>query len=335
MSLIKYAGSKAKLLDFLIPQIKENLDEGKLFVDLFAGTCSVSYALKDRNSIFCNDVQSYSKTIADALILNNKNLSSDSVKADIIDRPEESLASYDLFTKIYSDTYFSKSQCVEIDKIRSKIDQIESKWKRSIYLVALMHSMSYCASTTGHFAEYLRIKNNKSITERFVEKCNSLEVKKGRNKHFSSSLDYKKIVNYNEYEKLIKKAGLIYADPPYSDAQYSRFYHVLETLIKYDYPEVEHQGKYRKDRFFSDFCRKAKVESEFVNLFKFASENSSATLMISYVNHGRGLLSETKLTELAKRYYDRIMIKRADYKHSKLGNKGALKSVEEFLLICK
>jgi adenine-specific DNA-methyltransferase len=33
------------------------------------------------------------------------------------------------------------------------------------------------------------------------------------------------------------KADVVYIDPPYNSRQYSRFYHVLETLIKWDKPK--------------------------------------------------------------------------------------------------
>ncbi len=42
---------------------------------------------------------------------------------------------------------------------------------------------------------------------------------------------------------------------------YSRYYHVLETPIRYDYPGVSGKGRYRSNRFNTDFCRKAKVKT--------------------------------------------------------------------------
>jgi hypothetical protein len=58
--------------------------------------------------------------------------------------------------------------------------------------------------------------------------------------------------------------------------------------------------------------------------------------MLSYVNHGRGLLTENELLEIARKYYlsDKIKVKRKRYDHSTLGNKGR-NEVQEFLVICK
>ena len=56
---------------------------------------------------------------------------------------------------------------------------------------------------------------------------------------------------------------LVYIDPPYTNAHYSRFYHILETLVNYDYPELEFFGRYRNDRFQSSFCIKSEATQEF------------------------------------------------------------------------
>lgn len=44
------------------------------------------------------------------------------------------------------------------------------------------------------------------------------------------------------FEDLLKQddiknnVSFIYADPPYTDMQYSRYYHLLNIVAKYDYP---------------------------------------------------------------------------------------------------
>ena len=49
-------------------------------------------------------------------------------------------------------------------------------------------------------------------------------------------------IRVNKYKEVLAKAevannvDLIYIDPPYTNAHYSRFYHILETLVDYDYP---------------------------------------------------------------------------------------------------
>ena len=39
-------------------------------------------------------------------------------------------------------------------------------------------------------------------------------------------------------QKIFSNVGLVYADPPYTDMQYSRYYHLLNVAAKYEYPKL-------------------------------------------------------------------------------------------------
>jgi adenine-specific DNA-methyltransferase len=54
--------------------------------------------------------------------------------------------------------------------------------------------------------------------------------------------------------------AVVYADPPYSKEHYSRYYHVLESLERYDYPGSDGVGRYRDDRFRTPFSVRSEVE---------------------------------------------------------------------------
>lgn len=59
-----------------------------------------------------------------------------------------------------------------------------------------------------------------------------------------------------------QRIKLIYADPPYTDMQYSRYYHLLNVAAKYDYPEPTisrgkfTKGLYTEGRNQSDLSKK-------------------------------------------------------------------------------
>ena len=127
----------------------------------------------------------------------------------------------------------------------------------------------------------------------------------------------------------LKEVDTIYLDSPYSQEQYSRFYHILETVVKYDNPQVNFKAKYRDDRFMSNFCYKSKVEEEFKKIFSYCKMNS-INLVISYSN--KAVLSQDKLTELCKNYFENVELKEIEYKHSTQG-KGAT-SLKELLITC-
>jgi adenine-specific DNA-methyltransferase len=337
--IMRYAGNKAKLLNFIIPIITKRLRRGDTLFDLFAGTHSVGYALKARNRILANDIQEYSLIIGKALIEGNGGVTREAAMQEIIPLSSHASETYNLFEKSFPDTYFSRNQCREIDHLRYAIDVADiSAFKKCSYLCCLIYSMDKVASTTGHFAEYLsKVKSkyvqSKSVIENFLSRCNTFEVVKGgfRNKCFKNN--FSDFFNDSKLGEYLSSSDIVYADPPYSTAQYSRYYHVIETLVKYDYPALRFKGRYRSDRYFSGFSQATKVESEFEKLFSGIS-SFDKTLVLSYVNSGSGLLPENKLVEYSNSYFRRVKGPlRLNYNHSSLGN-GSPRKVEEIVLVC-
>lgn len=320
---IRYMGNKNKLLDFIIPEIEKITTPKSIVCDLMSGTNCIGYALKSRYTIYANDVQKYSECIAKALIENNLvTISKKSCKEDLEENYRKNLKEmeYNFFYKTYSDTYFSDLQCKDIDSIRFAIEQINDENKRDLYLTALMSVMCKVQSTTGHFAQYMpkyhkRIipLRNMNVWNEFISKCDDFKQiinNKMNNKSFN--LDYKKLIKLDE----MKKVETFYLDSPYSGEQYSRFYHILETIVKYDNPEVSYKAKYRNDRFMSDFCYKSKASNEFENIIKYCKINNS-NLVISYSN--KGVISCEELEALCRKCYDDVEVKTYDYKHSTQG----------------
>lgn len=328
-------GNKNKLLDFIIPEIINNSSKDDVICELMAGTNCVSYALKNKRKLYTNDIQYYSYIISNALIKNNsKVISSESAVKDLEENYKNNLESheYNFFEKNYSDTYFSLNQCVEIDSIRYAIDYINDMYTKSLYLVALMNAMCLCEATSGHFAQYLpsdhprleKIKN-KSIWNEFLKKCNDFKkiiFSKFENRCYN--LNYEKLIELPEFDNV----NLVYIDPPYTAEQYSRFYHILETICKYDNPKLEFKGLYRTDRFISPFSLRTKAFDEFDKLFSSLSSKGKK-IVLSYST--KGLIKEYEMEYLLKKYFKNCEIKRTSYNHSTQG-KGKIK-LEELLFI--
>lgn len=332
---IRYMGNKNKLLDFIIPEIIKNSSKDDVICELMAGTNCVSYALKDKRKLYTNDIQYYSYIISKALIKNNsKVISSESAVKDLEENYKKNHESheYNFFEKNYSDTYFSANQCVEIDSIRYAINYINDIDIKSLYLVALMNAMCVCEATSGHFAQYLpsnhprleKIKN-KSIWDEFLKKCNDftkIVFSKFDNKCFN--LNYEKLIELPEFDDV----NLVYIDPPYTGEQYSRFYHVLETICKYDNPELEFKGLYRTDRFTSPFSLRTKAFDEFDKLFSILASKDKK-IVLSYST--KGLIKEYEMEYLLKKHFKKCETKRTNYNHSTQG-KGNI-NLEELLFI--
>lgn len=251
--------------------------------------------------------------------------------------------SHYLFMKNYSGTYWSFEQCLWIDAIKSVAEEYKETFLYYVILSSLMYAMSYNSQSTGHYAQYRDATNKSSkldiliyrqreILPYFKNKFEQLKSYLGENKanHLVTSLDYGDCLD------LIEPETLVYADPPYAFVHYSRFYHALETLVKYDYPEVDYKGRYRMDRHQSPFCKRTEVNNAFSLLFNKIKEKR-ANLILSYSNTGMITLNEIKV--LAETLFDSIYtisVRMVDHTHSTMGRKeDKSKEVEEYLIIAK
>lgn len=250
---------------------------------------------------------------------------------------------YHLFTKYYSGTYWSFEQCLWIDALRRVAEDYRNTPIYYVILSSLMYSMSYCSQSTGHYAQYRDAKSESSkndiliyrlreIRPYFESKFNQLKQHLGSNNlnHTVTSLDYRKCLDK------IEIGTLVYADPPYAFVHYSRFYHAIETLVKYDYPKVDHKGRYRSDRHQSPFGRRTEVKKAFQDLF-LGIKKKKSDLILSYSN--TGMISLEEIIQIAKdnigKNYD-LSYKEQDYKHSTMGRSDdKSKDVKEYLVIAK
>lgn len=336
LNTVRYMGIKTKLLYEIIPAIQKVTPENGIVLDLMAGSNAVSYALKEFFTVYTNDVQEYSYVISKAVIENQKEtISSETAKEDLGENIEYNLKNkvYNFFEKTYSGTYFSKEQCIAIDSVRYAIEKTENEYKKALYLFALMCAMCKVQSTPGHFAQFMPSEHkriiplqNMDLLAEFYSKCDDYSFLCFTDKENKAyCCDYNDLLS----QDVIKKVDTIYLDSPYTQEQYSRFYHILETIVKYDCPTVNYKAKYRDDRFMSGFCYKNKAKSEFEKIIKFSKLNNS-DLVISYSN--KGLISPEDLVRLSEEYFGNVELKAIDYKHSTQG-KGEQK-LKEILIIC-
>lgn len=248
-----------------------------------------------------------------------------------------------LFIKNYSGTYWSFEQCLWIDALRIAAEEYSDTPVYNPILSSLMFAMAYNAQSTGHYAQYRDANNvasmkdiiiyrKKEVVPYFEKKLEELVEWTGPNEfnHTISSLDYRECLD------VIPKGTLVYADPPYAFVHYSRFYHTLETLIMYDYPEVLYKGRYRTDRHQSPFCKRTEVAIAFEIMFQKIKEKNSK-LVLSYSN--TGMISLEKIMHIAQTTFAGEYIvhsKAIDYIHSTMGrSEDKYREVKEYLIIAK
>lgn len=249
---------------------------------------------------------------------------------------------YGCFTSLYANAYFSLIQAAQIDSIRYALDTLRGRgvlkpaqfdWA----LLALGHAALRLANTTGHFAQFLRpsAQNYMRVTQQFRRSIfDEWLISLGSLKPTGTAQwRSKNIATRSDCDSLLRTmrnttdVGVVYCDPPYTDDQYSRFYHVWETLVLYDYPAVTGQGRYRSGRFTTDFSLRSKVAAAFQSLIDEVA-STGADLILSYPSNG--LLHEVDacpLDLLRMKYPKAHLALQVDHRHSTMGaSKGPAKA---------
>lgn len=377
--ILKYMGGKRELLTDINLAIKKMGVHADTLCDLFAGTAIVAYAFSDTYHIVSNDIQHYSSIFAETYMMDYSGYHDIPSLVEEIYNEAEALVievdkhypdykfvykeelsfqemekmeneqmslinhefddGFSFFKKSYSGTYWSYSQCKWIDAIRCVAEHRSNTDLYSAILSSLIYAMSYCAQSTGHFAQYrtLTPKNYKSVLlyrlksvpDLFRKKLTELmtTIPSCRFEHRTSILDYVDCI------ETLPEGTLVYADPPYSAVHYSRFYHVLETLVKYDNPKLEYKGRYRDDRYQSPFDQSGNVRTAFKRLFK-AIDEKKCHLLLSYSDNA--MLTQDELLAIAQdclqnRY--KIVVHSKAYTHMKMGRSDEYKMEVHELLI--
>jgi adenine-specific DNA methylase len=189
-----------------------------------------------------------------------------------------------LLTAYFSNVYFGIRQAVELDCWRYAIDQLTDPLEQDWALGALIVAASSIATTYGgHFAQPSApperlVKPSvakRVLTRRHISATREFEIRflsLGRASegvaHAVETVDGPWQMALSEATKLLDPArSVVYLDAPYRREEYSRYYHVLETLTSYGYPSAKTAARIPDkgtDRFASEFFtrnRSAMIEA--------------------------------------------------------------------------
>lgn len=268
----RYIGCKQKLVDWIFDIIKENTSDIKTATDIFAGTGVITKKMLHLYpNVIMNDTL-YSNHIIYKAFFGNSEWSKEKITSKLSEynslNPKEINDNY--FSVNFGGKYFDYDKAKLIGFIREDIENSKSELTEKEYailLATLIYNIDKTANTLGHFEAYIK----KPI------KPTPLKLKLIDVQQFSNLQIFQE--DSNELARSIK-SDLVYIDPPYNSRQYSRFYHVYETLVKWDKPVLSGVAMKPPAENMSKYCT-SQVPKAFSDLI----ENLDAKyLAVSYNN---------------------------------------------------
>lgn len=249
----RYTGSKYKLTSWIKEKMLTLCPNCNSFFDVFGGTGVVTYSVLDIYSKFVVNDFLYSNEVIYKAFFEQTDYNESKL---IYIANEYNLIKPDLLTKNYvsdnyGDRYFSMNDAKLIGFLREDIEQKHSASlindkEYYVLLASLLYSFDKISNTVGHYEAYIK---GKVIHDAFefilIEpiKCKNKEIQIFRE-------DSNKLAN-------TISCDIAFVDPPYNSRQYSRFYHVMETIIKWDKPELKGTAMKPPEENMSDYCRTA------------------------------------------------------------------------------
>jgi adenine-specific DNA-methyltransferase len=308
---MNYIGSKKSLLTFIEKAVDKCGIEKQdvVLCDIFSGTGRVGRHFKDKGySIIANDMEDYSYSLINHYIGNHKNLKIErhiknlnklqGIDTGFIFNNYCPSGKYSLVEKVTKEEttsltrkYYSDQNGMIIDEARQVIDSwLKTKRitkKQYNYLLAIIIEASD------------KVANTASVYGAFLKELKKTALKKIDFKDIEYSLSEKSHKVYkSDANLLIKKVkgDILYLDPPYNERQYGANYHVLNTIAKYDSPELRGVTGMR-DYTPSMWCRKNKVEEVFEDLVKKAKFDY---ILFSYSSES--LMSQESIESIMSKY---------------------------------
>lgn len=246
LSSRRYIGSKAKLLDWIFDTIDANTDRINTFCDIFAGTGVVAnVALSRYRHVIMNDLL-YSNNIIYKAFFSPGEWDKEKIAA-YIERynaldPNKLRENY--FSKNFGGKFFEASEAKRIGYIRQDIENHKKELTEKEYnvlLATLIYNIDKIANTLGHFEAYIRKPiEHKPLCLKIIDA-----------KEFQNVEIFREDSN-----KLARRihCDVVYIDPPYNSRQYSRFYHVYETLVKWNKPKLSGVAMKPPQENMSEYC---------------------------------------------------------------------------------
>jgi len=241
---VRYLGSKNKIIPTLIKVIEEIPVEEKTMIDVFTGTTRVAQAFKKRGwRVMTSDLSWASEAYSSNFIC----LSSNSHLQTYIDEMNNLEGVEGWLTQNYCDSIADKGGIVRVwkpkngrvaDAMRDYLETLDISGKEKMCLInSLIFSLDRIDNTVGLQQAYLKKWSSKRVdTDLKVRLLPCVSGPVGEHVVGDAlKIDY-------------KPSTIAYLDPPYTSADYSTYYHIWDSITRWDKPELGLKTNRRMDR---------------------------------------------------------------------------------------
>lgn len=320
---VRYLGSKRLLVEHIANVIKEKAPSATSVIDVFTGTTRVAQFLRQLgyNGV-SSDLSWASSTYAGAFLQNENNAHLQPYIDEL-----NSLKGYEgWLTTNYCDAPAKNSDKVirvwkpkngmKADAIRDKIETYDLKdWEKKTLITSLIFALETVDNTIGLQQAYLKEWCSRTDNDLKLTLFPSIQGPKWQHLEGDALL-----VSY-------PKCDIAYLDPPYTGAVYSTYYHIWDSIARWDKPETCLKTNRRIDRSFKSDTADLSMKSPW-NFKKTALEAFTNLvhrlpvehLVISYSDES--LVSREQMFKMLQPFKD-VELKEMKYKRHLMAKIGA------------
>ena len=231
--MIKYIGSKRALLPHILRAIGAAAGPGATVADLFSGTSRVGYGLKEAGyRVVANDQNAYAHILATCYVQADADRWAEPARrllAELAQLPGR--AGWFTATFCERSRYLHPRNGARVDAIRERIAALGAPPElEAVLLVSLMEAADRVDSTAGVQMAYMKAWAPRAERDLALR----LPVLLSR----PAAGACRAVQGDAEQVAAEVEADIAYLDPPYNQHSYLGNYHVWESLVRWDKPDV-------------------------------------------------------------------------------------------------